>query len=87
MSVVVRVRAVLRVMVIECGGYGDCGPERASEVSAVLVVVSAVVRCGPEGECGGVGGGGECGLEGTSEVSTVVVAVVRVSAGRRGRAR
>ncbi len=38
----------------ECGGGDECGPEEASEVSAVVVVV-VVVRAGwsERSECGG----------------------------------
>ncbi len=60
----------------ECGGGGECGPDGASEMSAVVIVSAVsgdevVVRCG------------ECAPEGVSEVSAVVL----VSAGRRRRAR
>jgi hypothetical protein len=60
---------------------GQCWPEGAVEVSAVVVVVSAGRR-GERSECGG--GDGECGPEGASDVNVVVVVV---SAGRKKRAR
>ncbi len=46
----------------ECGGGDECGPEGASEVSAVVVMVvragwSERSECGGDGECGD----GECG--------------------------
>ena len=62
----------------ECGGdsevvkCGECVPEEASNVSAVVVV-----SAGRRGGCGG--GGGERGPEGASKVSAVVV---MMSAGR-----
>jgi hypothetical protein len=62
-----------------CGGDDECGPEEASEVSAVVVVSAGG---GGDGECGPECGG-ECRPEGASEGSVVVV----MSAGRRGRAK
>ena len=48
----------------ECGGDGECGPERASEVSAG--------GGGDAGECGSECGG-ECRPDGASEMSAVVI--------------